>query len=139
MDRIQPELNNAVLWTNGNFKPLLEELLDNKTLRKEYIELFEYSTVLELFESMNGDSNNNDSDSDIKNDEPEMTKMETFELYKDCLNRTFKDTVCGIFNRAVWGYLKQLKPDKDALTMSDKLRLTLNTTQIKFSSLQVYE
>ncbi len=138
MGMVKPEMNNIVLWTNGNFKPLLQTLLENKSLRKDFVELFEYNTVLEIFNSLCG-SKEDDSDADMKDNDAEMTKMEIFELYKNCLDRTFGDNVCGIFNRAAWGYLKQLKPPKDALTMRNRLRIGLNNINTKFSSLQIQQ
>eukprot|EP01084_Bolivina_argentea_P249961 418612_1 len=134
MDILKPEMNNSVLWTNGDFKPLLKELLDNESIKKDFMKLFDYSIVLEIFNSLydskQDDSKQDDMDLDWnKENASEVTKIETFELYKQCLDRTFKDNVCGIFNRSIWGHLKQLKPAKDPLTLRNKLRLSLNTTQ----------
>ncbi len=60
-------------------------------------------------------------------------------LFDECRNRVRKDCIKGIFNRAAWGYLKQLREEKDKLTLRNKLRLTLNSLQKRYSSLQVYD
>ncbi len=102
------------------------------------MKLFQYNTVLELFNKsvetkQDVDDSDLDDSDDMKDNEPELTKIEVFELYRNCRDRVWKDVICGIFNRFQWRFLT------NPLTLRNKLRLTLNTTQTKFSSLQVHE
>ncbi len=65
------------------------------------------------------------------------TEEETHILFQQMEEKLYGDLVSGAFNRYLWGYLKQIKPDKGSnLSFRNRLKLHFKTTT-PFSSLQV--
>eukprot|EP01084_Bolivina_argentea_P225150 380561_1 len=112
LGKIQPILRqNVVLLSNGHFKDLLNDLLKEIDIQKSFCSLMDQYK----------------SDFGIKvNDE---------EMYIALRTKLGKDFISGVFNKALWGYLKQIRPPNGRLSLRNSLRVNLSTAT-PFSSLQ---
>eukprot|EP01083_Nonionella_stella_P314854 1135771_1 len=72
MDLIKPKLFNLILMYRGQFKEILNELLDNTSLKESYRKLFDYEDLLSKFKlsvEPQDDADTEDQDIDMKDDE----------------------------------------------------------------------
>eukprot|EP01083_Nonionella_stella_P065693 172320_1 len=144
MSEIEPELNNIVLVYKGNFNVLLQTLIAKEQFQKEFHHLFNSDIVLNAFQSKMQDTEakRSDEDEEFESDEDididiDISSDYARKLYTDCLHKVYLDFMKGLFNRSIWGYLKQLRPTKDSLSLRNKLRVSLTSLNKQYSSLQI--
>eukprot|EP01083_Nonionella_stella_P240248 840045_1 len=141
MDLIKPKLFNLILMYRGQFKEILNELLDNTSLKESYRKLFDYEDLLSKFKlsvEPQDDADTEDQDIDMKDDEcdTELDDDQIQTLFADCMDKTYHDFVSGVFTRSIWGYLKPLRPSPTNIAFRNALKLNFGSSKPKYSPLQ---
>eukprot|EP01083_Nonionella_stella_P109675 320041_1 len=116
---IQPEIPNIILRYKGDFNVILRTLLDNSELRERYYQIMSEEFPIES-------TDNDDEDVDIQTDDEDVFDSD---LYRELITKVFKESVCGVYNRCIWGYLKSRRPERGSLTLRNSLKLSMSTTK----------